>query len=113
VRFGLALGPTATITPTIGVTNAQVGDAEATTRATYGLAGDWRDPGRRWATSASLNRSQVGRTMATGSRFSLRYDLTRADAVTIVLRTNRYRNLVDPGQDFSERALNLRWGRRF
>jgi hypothetical protein len=51
--------------------------------------------------------------MATGSRFSLRYDLTRADAVTIVLRTNRYRNLVDPGQDFSERALNLRWGRRF
>ena len=113
VRFGLALGATATITPTVGVTNARVGAEDATTRATYGLAADWRDPGRRWATSASLNQSQVGRTMATGSRFSLRYDVTSADAVTLVLRTNRYRNLVDPGQDFSERALNLRWGRRF
>jgi hypothetical protein len=113
IRIAFPLGATASITPTLGLTSARVDTGGTAARATYGLAADWRDPGRRWAGSASVNRSQVGRTIAVGSRLSFRMDVTSADAVTLVLRTNRYRSLVDSARDFSERALNLRWGRRF
>jgi hypothetical protein len=113
VRFQFPLGATTSISPTIGVTNASVGDSAATTRATFGLAGDWRAPGRRWASSASMNRSQVGRTIAVTSRLSFRLDVTAVDALTLVVRANRYRSLIDPARDFNEQAFNLRWGRRF
>ena len=112
-RVTLPLGRTAGITPTLGVTSSSVGMAESTTRATYGLAADWRDPGRRWTSSASVGNSQVGRTMALTSRVSLRLNVTAVDALTLVARASRYRSLVNPGQDFDEQAFNLRWGRRF
>jgi hypothetical protein len=112
VRIGFPLGATAAITPSLGLTTSRT-DTASITRATYGLAADWRDPNRRWVSSASVNRSQVGRTIAVGSRLSFRLNVTAADALTLILRTNRYRSLVDPARDFSERALNLRWARRF
>jgi hypothetical protein len=113
LRIALPLGPTAGITPTLGLTNSRVGNADATTMATYGLAADWRDPGRRWAGSLSVNRSQVARTIALTSRASFRLDVTRSDALTLVWRTSRYRSLVNTTQDFDEQAFNLRWSRRF
>lgn len=112
VRLALPLGPTATVSPTIGVTKSRVGAAGATSRATYGLSADWRDPQRRWAGAGSLNRSQVGRTIAVTSRLSFRFSATPVDALTFVVRTSRYRSLIDRAQDFDERVLSLQWGRR-
>jgi hypothetical protein len=113
MRIALPLGPTAGLSPSFGLTSSRVDTGAVATRATYGLGADWRDPGRRWNASASVNRTQVGRTLALTSRASIKFNLTSVDAVTLVVRSNRYRSLVDPAQDFNERALNLQWGRRF
>ena len=113
IRVQFPLGTAASFSPTLGVTNASVGGAPGDNRMTWGVAADWRDPGRRWTGTGSMHRSQVGRTMAVGSRLSVKVNVTALDALTLVLRTNQYRSLVDPDQDFNERALNLRWGRRF
>jgi hypothetical protein len=101
------------LTPSFGVTSSRVDTGAVATRATWGLGADWRDPGRRWNASASVNRTQVGRTLALNSRASIRINITSVDMLTLVARTNRYRSLVDPARDFDERALNLQWGRRF
>lgn len=113
VRVAFPLGPTAGLTPSFGVTSSRVDTGAVATRATWGLGADWRDPGRRWNASASVNRTQVGRTLALNSRASIRINITTVDVLTLVARTNRYRSLVDPARDFDERALNLQWGRRF
>ncbi len=113
MRIAVPLGPTAGITPSFGLTSSRVDTGAVATRATYGLGADWRDPGRRWNGSASVNRTQVGRTLALNSRASIRVNVTSVDVLTFVVRTNRYRSLVDPTKDFNERALNLQWGRRF
>ena len=113
VRLALPLGPTATVSPTLGLTRSRVGAGDITSRATYGLSADWRDSRRRWASAGSLNRSQVGRTIAVTSRLSVRFSVTPVDVLTLGVRTSRYRSLVDPTRDFDERVLSLRWGRRF
>jgi len=113
LRVALPVGSAVTVTPTLGVTMSRVGDGASTTRATYGLIGDWRDPGRRWLAAASLNRSQLGRTLALTSRLSVRFSATPVDVVTLVVRTSRYRGLASSTLDFEEHVVSLRWGRRF
>jgi hypothetical protein len=112
VRVSLAVGPTATISPTLGIIESRVGAEEFTTRASYGISADWRDPRRRWTTSGSLSRSQVSRTSALTARFSARVSVTSVDQLTLVVRTNRYRSLIDHGLDFDEQVINLKWSRR-
>jgi hypothetical protein len=112
LRVSFALGADASITPTLGLTRSQVGAGETTTRTVYGLAGDWRHPARRWVTSGSLSRSQVGRTNAVTTRLSGRLSVTEVDQVTLIFRTSRYRSLVDSQLDFDERVMSLKWSRR-
>jgi hypothetical protein len=112
VRVALALGANASISPTLGVTRSRVGDGGTTTRAVYGLAADWRHPARRWVTSASMNHSQVGRTNALTTRLTGRLSVTEVDQLTLMLRTNRYRSLVDTKLDFDEHVMSLKWSRR-
>jgi hypothetical protein len=112
VRVALALGPNASFSPNLGWIRSSAGDAPAANRATYGLAADWRDAKRRWVTSASTSRSQLGRTNALTTRVSARLSVTDVDQLTLIVRTSRYRSLVDPKQDFNENVMNLRWSRQ-
>jgi hypothetical protein len=59
-----------------------------------------------------LSRSQVSRTSALTARFSARVSVTSVDQLTLVVRTNRYRSLIDHGLDFDEQVINLKWSRR-
>lgn len=111
VRLTLALTPDVSISPTVGVIQSLVGSAESTTRGSFGLAGNWRDPERRWTTSGSLSRSQVGRSNALNGRLSVRYQLTGDDTMTLTARLNSYRNPSDSKLNFVERILSLRWSR--
>ena len=113
VRVAVKLGATGSVTPSLGVTQSRVGTDDGVTRATYGLAGDWRDAQRRWSTALSLSRAQAGRTNAFTSRLTARFAVTTVDAVTLTVRTSSYRSLIDHGQDFDEQVFSLRWGRRF
>jgi len=112
VRVSLALGGNASISPTLGLVRSRTADSAAGTRATYGLAGEWRSLAQRWVTTASVSRTQVSRTNALSARISSRYRITPEDTVILELRANRYRSLVQQGLDFDERAFNLRWSRR-
>ena len=112
LRVAFALGTQASITPTVGVIRSTVGDSVPTSRATYGLATDWRDRSRRWVASASANQSQVSRTNALTTRLSLRLSITPSDQLALIARTSRYRSLVNPKLNFNEQVLSLRWSRR-
>lgn len=112
VRVAFALGPYASISPSAGVTRSRVGTEPAASRATYGLAADWRDAARRWVTSASASRAQVGRTNALTTRLTARWSVTELDQLTLTWRTSRYRSLIDADRDFNEQVMSLRWGRR-
>jgi hypothetical protein len=113
LRVAFPLGASAAITPALGLSTTRVDTGGTAVRATWGLAADWRDPGRRWTGAGSVHRSQVGRTIAVGSRLSLRALVTATDAITLILRTNRYRSLIDAARNFDERVFNVRWSRRF
>ncbi|HSA54738.1 MAG TPA: hypothetical protein VLE53_03500 [Gemmatimonadaceae bacterium] len=112
LRIAFHLGTRASITPSAGLTRSRVGTEPAATRALFGLAADWRDAARRWVTSASASRSQIGRTSALTTRLSARWSVTEMDQLTLVWRTSRYRSLIDAKMDFDEQVMSLRWGRR-
>jgi hypothetical protein len=112
LRVGLALGPNASISPTIGLIGTSVADSATKTRASYGITGEWRGPKRRWLANGSVSRSQLGRTNALTTRVTARFPLTAADALTLLIRTSRYRSAVEGDRGFDERTVSLRWSRR-
>ena len=82
-------------------------------RATYGLAADWRSEGGRWRTGASLSQAQISRTDAFNARLVSQFRVTERDALVLTVRGNKYRSLVDPEGDFDESTVSLQWSRRF
>src|SRR5690606_1915795 len=113
VRVVFGLAPRFTLTPSAGLVRSTVGDEETESRATYGLATDWRSANGRWSTGASLTQAQISRTDAFNARLVSRVRITESDALVLTVRGNRYRSLVDPENDFDESTVSLQWVRRF
>ena len=110
VMFGLA--PRFTLTPTVGLVRSTVGTDAAESRATYGLAADWRSEGGRWSNNLALMQSQITRTDALTGRLTSRFRITQSDALVLTVRANTYRSLVDPEGNFDERTVSLQWARQ-
>lgn len=110
VAFGLA--PRWTLSPSVGVVRSTVGGDSTSTRATYGLASNWRSNSGRWSTNASITQSQITRTDAFTARLLTRLRVTDRDALTLTLRANRYKSLVDPEGNFNEQVAALQWSRQ-
>jgi hypothetical protein len=113
VRVVFGLARRFTLTPSAGIVRSIVGTEATESRATYGLAADWRSEGGRWSTGAALTQSQISRTDAFNARLVSRVRVTDADALVLTVRGNRYRSLVDPEGDFDESTVSLQWSRRF
>lgn len=112
LRLAVALSPEVGLSPAVGLVRSRTGDSSAVSRATYGLAGDWRGRNRRWTATAAVNRSQVSRTSALTMRAGSRLRVSNADQITFEFRASRYRSLVQQGLDFTERTIQLRWSRQ-
>jgi hypothetical protein len=112
VRMVLGLAPRFTLTPTAGVVRSTVGSEPTESRATYGLAADWRSAGGRWRNTLSIMQSQITRTDALTGRLVSRLRVTQADALVLTIRGNRYRSLVDPDGSFDESTVSLSWARQ-
>lgn len=110
VMFGLA--PRFTVTPTAGLVRSTVGSAPTESRATYGVAADWRSGSGRWSNGLSVMHSQITRTDALTARLISRVRVTDSDALVLTLRGNRYRSLVDPKGNFDESIVSLQWARQ-
>jgi hypothetical protein len=113
VRIVFGLAQRFTLTPSAGLVRSTVGDDAAESRATYGLAADWRSEGGRWRTGASLSQAQISRTDAFNARLVSQVRITERDALVLTVRGNKYRSLVDPEGDFDESTVSLQWSRRF
>jgi hypothetical protein len=112
LRVVIGLAPRFTLTPTAGLVRSTVGSAETESRATYGLAADWRSTAGRWSNSVMVMQSQITRTDALTARFVSRLRVTGADALVLTVRGNQYRSLVDPEGNFDERSISLQWSRQ-
>jgi hypothetical protein len=112
VRVVFGIAQRFTLTPTAGIVRSTVGEDEPESRATYGLAADWRSAGGRWSNNLALMQSQITRTDALTGRLTSRVRITESDALVLNVRVNRYRSLVDLDGNFDEQTVSLQWSRQ-
>jgi hypothetical protein len=108
-----APGRTLSVTPTLGFVHSRFGEAEWTTRSTYGIGAQHSAWEGRWATSLNLGRSQFQQTTALQANVTSRLQVAPRDAVVFGLKAGGYDNSLDPGLSFNELNVSIRWAHRF
>lgn len=102
------------ITPSGGLQLSHAGTEAWASRATYGLAGQWRSRRGTWtvigtATSARFSRG----TDALRGGLTVRWRATGADVLSFSLRSSHYSDAPTLRGTFDEHLMTLRWSRRF
>ena len=102
------------VTPALGVQRLLAGSEPWSTRATYGLAGQWQSPGRTWTIIGTMTsaRYSVG-TDALRGGLTLRWRTTSADMLSLMLQSSHYSDVPTERGTFDEHLMSLRWSRTF
>jgi len=110
VRVTLQAARSVTLTPSVGIALTRTGAAEWEARHTYSLAAQYRSGGR-WSTSASIANARLNAGGSLQGAVSARYQLTRADMVTLGVRSNRVNGLATQSGSFHENRVTVNWTR--
>lgn len=113
-RVGVRLAERIQLTPSLGLQRLRTGTEAWSTRATYGLSGQWRSPGRAWTlvATATSARYSLG-TDALRGGLTMRWRATSADRLTFSLQSSHYSDVPSERGTFDEHLMSLRWARTF
>jgi hypothetical protein len=102
------------LTPSGGLQLSRAGTEAWATRATYGLAGQWRSRRGTWTVvgTATSARYSMG-TDALRGGVTVRWRATAADVLSFSARSSHYSDAPTERGSFDEHLMTLRWSRRF